>query len=105
MKLLAAFDSMYREMIALAGHCEIGPLVHVRRFSNSSPRSITQIQHAFIIRPSIEQWMRSLVGVVVMFENGIYVVSLEQWYPMFSVLETCSHSAADCLERSMRRIS
>ena len=43
MELLAAFNSMHGKVIALAGHGEIGPLIHIRWFANSAPRAVSQI--------------------------------------------------------------
>src|SRR4051794_5776060 len=72
-------------MITLFCNRQIRALIHVGRFSNSTPRSITQVQYSFCVWSPVKQRMRPLVCVIVMLENGIHVVPFKKRRPVPSI--------------------
>src|SRR5262245_10263390 len=91
-------------MITLFGNSQIGALVPVGWFSNAAPGSIAEIQYALRIWPSIDERVRPLVRMIVMFENGIDVVPFEQRRPVSPILFARTELAINPVESSHRRI-
>lgn len=56
-------------------------------------------------RTSIRQWMSSLEGVVVVFEDDVHVVSFEEWRPVLSLIFTGALLVALAIRGSIRWIS